>query len=653
MAKYRITGPDGGTFEVTAPNDASPEDVMAYVQKSAPATKTPKVGMLESAGRGALQGASLGFSDEIWGGVKGGYDTLANGGSFVDNYSHVRDETRAANQRASDANPGSYLAGEIAGGVVGPIGVGGAATRLGIRGGETLAARSLASRVGRGSAVGAGYGAAYGLGTSEGAPITQLTDAAKGAAGGAVLGAAAPPVVDAAAAIGSRVALPLRGILSPASVGREKLTEALMRDRIPDGRVNHNVMEALATKLGNARAAHPDMMLADMGGENTRNLMRSAANMASSGAQRLNRSLDNRQAGQWRRIERSMSRGLGNPSEYSASLDQIVAMRDAASKPLFDAAMLVPIKPDQQLIEVMQRPGMQSILKRTADKLRDEGIDMERQPPMVLFHRAKMEIDKAINEVKRGQANTQNWDVRTLTRMKHDLLNAIPNPTYKQALKVSAGENALKNAAEDGFDEALKIPTEDLAKRVRSLSSDSERDMYRLGAARALAGKIRAGNVMRDRTENVFSSPDIQLRMKAIFPSHGALREFQRDLILEAKKADTRKAVQGNSTTAKQLAQGNEAGQPAAALQMAANAGSGNLAPLLAYLSRQAQRFSGLTPRSANAIIEAGMSHDPRVITSLREVEQQMLRSPQRRDEFARGIIRGGVAGGPLFEERQ
>lgn len=42
MAKYRITGPDGGTYEVTAPEGATEADVMAYAQKNyKPAVPTP------------------------------------------------------------------------------------------------------------------------------------------------------------------------------------------------------------------------------------------------------------------------------------------------------------------------------------------------------------------------------------------------------------------------------------------------------------------------------------------------------------------------------------------------------------------------------------------------------------------------------------
>jgi hypothetical protein len=52
MAKYRITGPDGGTYEVTAPDGASEADVLAYAQQNyqakpqlAPLTADPTDGM--------------------------------------------------------------------------------------------------------------------------------------------------------------------------------------------------------------------------------------------------------------------------------------------------------------------------------------------------------------------------------------------------------------------------------------------------------------------------------------------------------------------------------------------------------------------------------------------------------------------------------
>jgi hypothetical protein len=57
MAKYRITGPDGGTYEVTAPDGASEAEVLAYVQKNAgaspaPAASKPEPSVLDSVKQG-------------------------------------------------------------------------------------------------------------------------------------------------------------------------------------------------------------------------------------------------------------------------------------------------------------------------------------------------------------------------------------------------------------------------------------------------------------------------------------------------------------------------------------------------------------------------------------------------------------------------
>jgi hypothetical protein len=41
MAKYRITGPDGKSYEITAPDDASEQDVLAYAQQNYQQAKTP------------------------------------------------------------------------------------------------------------------------------------------------------------------------------------------------------------------------------------------------------------------------------------------------------------------------------------------------------------------------------------------------------------------------------------------------------------------------------------------------------------------------------------------------------------------------------------------------------------------------------------
>ena len=41
MAKYRITSPEGEKFEISAPDNASPDEVMAYARKQFASRETP------------------------------------------------------------------------------------------------------------------------------------------------------------------------------------------------------------------------------------------------------------------------------------------------------------------------------------------------------------------------------------------------------------------------------------------------------------------------------------------------------------------------------------------------------------------------------------------------------------------------------------
>lgn len=77
---------------------------------------------LESFGTGVVQGGTLGFSDELGGAKDAAWSAIKNLGdasveSIVSDYIKSRDERRAANELAQKANPKSYLAGELGGGI--------------------------------------------------------------------------------------------------------------------------------------------------------------------------------------------------------------------------------------------------------------------------------------------------------------------------------------------------------------------------------------------------------------------------------------------------------------------------------------------------------------------------------------------------------
>ncbi len=78
----------------------------------------PVVGQGESALRGAAQGASLGFADELAGGGEALLDKLRGAHEALGElYLKHRDESRAKYKAAEEANPGTYMAGQIGGGL--------------------------------------------------------------------------------------------------------------------------------------------------------------------------------------------------------------------------------------------------------------------------------------------------------------------------------------------------------------------------------------------------------------------------------------------------------------------------------------------------------------------------------------------------------
>lgn len=146
MADKKIT-PDSEFLDMGAtPDDeflamgATPESSAASSEEAA-----PSISKLKSMQKGLEQGTSLGFADEMQGGIGASTDAvqsllhklgitgpaasdvnadLAAQGftgdigpqSFGDTYSQARDSARQEYQAASDANPGSYLAGNVIGG---------------------------------------------------------------------------------------------------------------------------------------------------------------------------------------------------------------------------------------------------------------------------------------------------------------------------------------------------------------------------------------------------------------------------------------------------------------------------------------------------------------------------------------------------------
>lgn len=634
--------PGGAIIEFPSGTDAATiQQVISGNQAQTFEPAQPKMGAIEAAGRGALQGISFGLSDEAYGAIKGAGKAI-QGGSFNDAYNENVELARAANRRAAQDNPLYYYGGEIGSAALIPGGAFGAAAK-----GASLAARTKA-----GAKAGLMFGGLYGFGKGEGGLENRAVSAATGAATGAAFGAALPAAGDVVSAAAQRVARPIKAMANPKAVAREKFGEALMRDRAVT-QTTGNEIGRLQRQLAEANRLSGDAdpaFIADMGAENTRNLLRTAANMPSRSAEVLRKKLDLRQSYAPNRIERSLSRSMmgGNNKRYYETVDDLIAGARDTSKPYYDQAFSQKsVTPSAGFSEVLNRPWMKRVKELAEESMQNEGVDPSSLRPVEMYHRIKLALDHAIGQSKRGiQDSKSAWDTRTLVRLKKDFLRELEGavPAYKEARVRYSGPAALRSAADDGFELALKEAPELLQRRLQSMGMD-ERNAFRIGAMQSLRDKMMTGHRLRDRVRSMFGSPDIQKRLEILMPSSAARRDFQKSLIMEAKMAATRQAVQGGSSTARQLAQAEEAGQPLRAAQAAAGAFSGKLEPLVTSISRGLQRFSGITPHVADEIIKTAMSSSGKEgLMALERAMKAAERSPQARDIFLRRFAQGAIA---------
>lgn len=189
--------------------------------------------------RGATQGASLGFGDEIHG-VAAGTKAALTGGSYTDAYDSTVDADRGRLAADEEQHPYASLAGNLVGSLAVPfVGeeaglvrgtdeVAQAAYRAARLEGftadeaRTIAQRQIAWRLAK---EGAAYSGAYGAGSANGGPGQRLVGAATGAVGGAALGGGlgfvgtklAPILYDARVAARS---LPVEPLSDAAQVGQ-------------------------------------------------------------------------------------------------------------------------------------------------------------------------------------------------------------------------------------------------------------------------------------------------------------------------------------------------------------------------------------------------------------------------------------------------
>jgi len=177
-----LVSPKGVKFSVGEMNPKIKESLQNGYKLQAQVdaeNKKINIGKGETLARGVSQGVTLGFADELSGGLNALKDAYKKGSlaDFKSDYTRNRDTARSLDQSASDQNPFTYGAGNVAGSV--PLSL----------------AIPFSSGIKGAALGGATFGAATGLGSSQadltkGEFLKSGQDAALGGAIGGTLGGA-------------------------------------------------------------------------------------------------------------------------------------------------------------------------------------------------------------------------------------------------------------------------------------------------------------------------------------------------------------------------------------------------------------------------------------------------------------------------------
>ena len=160
----------------------------------------------EALARGAAQGVTLGFGEELSAGAGALLPTATDvelDRDLLERYQAIRDQLRKENIEAQEQRPGTYLAGEVLGGaaLTAPVGAAGAVAKTASLLSKAKAGKTLTS-LGKYAIPAAIEGGIYGAGISE-AELTkpnleEVSEFAKDIGSAAALGAVAGPAIPAA-----------------------------------------------------------------------------------------------------------------------------------------------------------------------------------------------------------------------------------------------------------------------------------------------------------------------------------------------------------------------------------------------------------------------------------------------------------------------
>lgn len=569
-----------------------------------------------------------------------GARSVVNGTPFNDEYTFMKNiDEAAARQSPWQAGAGT-VGGAIAGAAMLPV----------------APAATLPGRMAQGAGIGAGYS-----GLSELADSKDLTKAAGAGAVGGVFGGLAPPVLEGVIAGGSKaagaVANQIRPIINPEAEAAQRVSNALARD----AKVGGTQLDEAA--LSAAQAGGQPAVVADMGGEFTRGLARSASNTGPEARQALKDVTQSRFESQAPRVSEFVT-GLGSGNTALETREALEAAARAANRPAYRKAYAEGANGiwDAELAQLAEAPAVADAIKQAtktgANKAVAEGYKPVKSPFVVdkdgaislalkedgsqaipslqFWDYVKRNLDDAYKVASREGRGNAAGDIDALRKMLVQKLDASA-PSYADARSGAAKFFGADGAVEAGQKFVTATGKNEEFSRAIAKMSEPERKLFADGFASQLATKINEAGDRRSILNSVFNSPAARQRVEMALGPDKA-KEFESFMRVESMMDGLRTAVTGNSSTVRQLMEAGIAGGMAGGLvgggdgaSMGAMLGSLARGGKIVVNQRVAQRVGEMLasndPAQFKRVVQMA-ARDPKILNFVKDVDARLAALP-------------------------
>lgn len=619
------------------------------MQGSAPTNEKPAAqfdgGMAGAAALGAADTASFGFGDELGAGLGAASEYLSSmvTGDKPRSYDELLGAMRDQDRRAQETNPGSYLTGQIAGGVGQGVGL--------ARGGMSLAANAagrganLARVSGSAAADGAILGGTHGFGSGEGID-SRLASAGVGMVSGGALGGAVPGAVAGGSRLLGMAAAPVAARVFPDRYAERALGEGLRRSGMS--------ADEVANSLNAARADGQDMYsVADALGNSGQRMLSTVARTPHNERQAVIEGLQARQVGQGDRLSNFLAEGFDALDTAAQRVASLTQQRRATANANYGAARSEAgtVDPSRAIAAADEFLGAGGSLPRTnmADDSIESAVSRARSyltdgnSVLSDFNgslRAKQELDAMIEGARPAVQNQ-------LIPIRNALDEALEtaSPAYANARNTFRQQSRAIDAVDTGTSAASgRMRSADTVPAFSGMSPD-EQAAFRAGYADPLIARVEAMSASPSTNKaRSLITPKTGEEFPA-FAAPGRGDQMGNRIAREQRMFETSNAALGGSKTADNLADAAEMQRFDPGVMSSLMRGD-IVGSLMAGGRSMLNEASGTPPRVVEQLARALMETDPNAArTVLLGGNNRVTNSDQLRARIISTLLGTGSAG--------